>query len=102
MTYSISCVLVIPVTLQAAANTLIDSYGYGPGNLSVAVEKISDSSAWRGCHVWCDQEFIDFIQANQASVFLGQMIMSSGPGPANTNWASTLAANGLRVPAGQL
>lgn len=98
MTYGISCVLIIPLTLRAVANDLIEGYGFGPNNLSVQLAKTSDSSVWYGCHVWCDQAFVDFIQAHQAIDFLGTMIISATAGPARTNWANTIAANGMTIP----
>lgn len=99
MTYSISCVLIIPKTMQATANSLIEGYGFGPNNLSVKLNKTADSSEWFGCHIWCDQEFIDFIQAHQAVDFLNTMIVSTATaGAAKDNWSATLALNGMTLP----
>lgn len=95
MTYSISCVLIIPVALRVIANTLIQGYGFGPNNMSVQLVKTSDASSWYGCQVWCDQAFIDFIQARQASDFQSKMIISTNTGPANTNWRAALQAAGM-------
>lgn len=99
MITDISCVLIIPESLRSVANGLIDGYGFGPNNLSVLLIKIADQSEWYGCHIWCDQAFIDFIQAHQAVDFLGTMIVStSTTGTAFANWHAALAANGLAVP----
>ena len=98
MNPTISCVLMIPSTMQALANTLIDEYGFGPNNLSVALVKTSDSSAWYGCHTWCDQDFLDFIQQHQATDFLNAMVVSAVPGGVPyTNWMATLTANGMTL-----
>lgn len=97
MTYSISCVLIIPVALRVVANNLIEGYDFGPNNLSVKLFKTSDSSEWYGCHIWCGQPFIDFIQAHQATDFQSKMIVSTTAGPANTNWQSALLAAGMQL-----
>lgn len=93
----ISCVLIIPESLRPAANSLIDEYGFGPNNLSVLLIKAADQSEWYGCHIWCDQTFIDFIQAHQATDFQSKMIVSATAGPANANWNATLQASGMAL-----
>ncbi len=97
MTGIISCVLIIPVALSAVANSLIAGYGFGPNNLSVQLIKTADTSSWYGCHIWCNQAFIDFIQAHQATDFQSKMIVSTTAGPANTNWQFALQASGMQI-----
>lgn len=101
MTYTKSCVLLIPESMQGIANAVIEGYGFGPSNLSVPVKKVADGSAWYGCHIWCNQEFIDFIQSQQQGKFSGKMIVSVTAGPASENWSSTLQAEGMEELAGQ-
>jgi hypothetical protein len=98
MTYTFSCVLLIPAAMRSTANALINSYGFGPDNLSVGLKKTSDSSSWFGCHIWCNQAFLNYLQANQASVLLNTMIISAvDGGNAYTNWSGALAANGVTL-----
>lgn len=97
MSYSISCVLIIPAAMRAAANAVIEGYDFGPNNLSVALTKTADASAWYGCHIWCDQAFVDFINSRQAVDFLGKMVVAANAGPANAHWIATLAAAGMTV-----
>lgn len=97
MTYSISCVLIIPTSLETIADTLIGTYGFGPNNMSVRLIKTSDQSAWTGCHIWCNQAFVDYIQAHQATDFQSKMIVSATAGPANANWNATLQASGMAL-----
>lgn len=99
MNYTTSCVLIIPLTMQGTANGLIEGYGFGPDNMSVQLVKTIDSSVWYGCHVWCDQAFVDFIQSHQVVDFLNKMIVSTATtGTAKANWSSALTANGMEVP----
>lgn len=96
MTYSISCVLLIPGEHHEAINALADSLDYGPDNLSVPLTK-ADNSSWFGCHTWCAQSFLDQLaDPTYASEALSALIVSavSGGDPAS-NWAQALADNGL-------
>ncbi len=98
MTFATTCVLIIPAALLAAANQVIEDYGFGPDNISVQLVKTADSSSWFGCQIWCNQPFVDYIQAHQAVDFLNTMVVSAvGGGSAYANWANTLAANGMTV-----
>jgi hypothetical protein len=98
MTYSISCVLLIPSEHLKAINALAASLGYGPDNLSVSLVK-SDGSAWFGCHIWCNHSFIDQMTDPQyASDALSTLIVSAiESGEPLDNWAKTLADNDLTV-----
>lgn len=99
MTYSISCVLLIPAAHREAINALADSLGYGPDNLSVPLTK-GDGAAWFGCHTWCTQKFLDRLaepdlQTEFASALVVSAIDGGDPG---SNWAQALADNGLTIP----
>lgn len=98
MTYSISCVLIIPATMRDMANGVIEGYGFGPNNMSVQLVKTADQSSWYGSHIWCDQAFSDFIQSRQAIDFMGTMVISTNSGPANAHWQQVLNVNGLKLP----
>lgn len=98
MTFSISCVLLIPAAHREAINALAESLGYGPDNLSVPLTK-TDGSPWFGCHAWCTQAFLDRLSDPvYAGEVLSELIVSAIPeGTAYSNWNNTLAANGLSV-----
>lgn len=96
MTYTISCVLLIPSQHRAALNVLADSLGYGPDNLSVRLVK-ADGAAWFGCHTWCEQAFLDqLVDPQYQGEVLSALIVSAVPGgDASANWTNSLEANGL-------
>jgi hypothetical protein len=98
MTYSISCVLLIPVAHHEAVNTLAEALGYGPNNLSVELVAV-DGSAWFGGHTWCTQAFLDQLAdpAHQNEDTAALIISALVDGEANDNWAQALAANGLTM-----
>lgn len=98
MTYSISCVLLIPAEHQEEINTLADSLGYGPNNLSVLLSK-SDGSIWYGCHTWCAQEFLNRLAKTlYAEEVTESLIVSTIPyGDPADNWNETLIAHELSV-----
>lgn len=98
MTYSISCVLLIPSAQREAINALADSLGYGPGNLSVALTKASGAK-WFGCHTWCVQAFLDQLaDPAYAGEARSALVVSAIPdGDAATNWAQALESNDLTV-----
>lgn len=98
MTYSISCVLLIPGEHREAINSLANSLGYGPDNLSVPLMS-SDGVPWFGCHTWCTQAFLDQITypmyAGEARSAL--VVSAVEGGNPTSNWAQTLASNDLSV-----
>lgn len=96
MTYSISCVLLIPAAHREAINALAESLGYGPDNLSVPLTK-TDGSPWFGCHAWCTQAFLDRLSdPAYAGEARSALVVSAIPdGDAGSNWALALASNGL-------
>lgn len=98
MTYSISCVLLIPAAQREAINALADSLGYGPGNLSVPLVK-AGGAKWFGCHTWCMQTFPDQLaDPAYAGEARSALVVSAIPGgDAGSNWAQALADNGLTV-----
>lgn len=97
MTYSISCVLLIPAEHQSEINALAESLGYGPNNLSVALAD-SSGNKWYGCHTWCGQLLLDQLADPEYQSTTSALIISSVPGgdPA-INWVQALADNGLTV-----
>lgn len=98
MTYSISCVLLIPAAHREALNTLAESLGYGPENLSVPLTD-ANGATWFGCHTWCMQVFIDQLaDPMYAGEARSALIVSTidGGDPAS-NWAQALADNGLSM-----
>ena len=98
MTYSISCVLLIPAAHRDAVNALAESLGYGPSNLNVELVH-TDGSSWYGCHTWCVQTFLDQLAdplyAGEAVAALVVSAVTDGS-PAD-NWAEALAAHSLSV-----
>ena len=96
MTYSISCVLLIPSAHRDAVNALAESLGYGPDNLSVPLTH-TDGSEWFGCHTWCVQAFIDELAdpAYAGEVVDALVVSAVADGDPTSNWAETLQANGL-------
>lgn len=96
MTYSISCVLLIPVAHREAINALADSLGYGPDNLSVPLTKASGAK-WFGCHTWCVQAFLDQLaDPAYAGEARSALVVSAIPdGDPASNWSKALADNGL-------
>lgn len=96
MSYTISCVLLIPAEHRAEINALAESLGYGPNNLSVSLAD-SSGNKWYGCHTWCEQVFID--QLNDpiyASDAVSALVISAiDGGDPTSNWAQALASNGL-------
>jgi hypothetical protein len=96
MTYSISCVLLIPREHREAINALADSLGYGPDNLSVPLLK-SDGSQWYGCHTWCAQTFLDQLAdpGHQNEVTAAMVISAVIDGDPTSNWEQMLLTNGL-------
>ncbi len=96
MTYTISCVLLIPGEHRAAINSLADSLGYGPNNLSVPLKKAA-GALWYGCHTWCIQSFLDQLAdpayAGEARSAL--IVSAIQDGEASNNWTQALADNAL-------
>lgn len=98
MTYSISCVLLIPDAHRDDMNALAEEQGYGPDNLSVPLVK-SDGTKWWGCHTWCVQAFLDQLDDPQyASEAMSALIISAiEGGDSASNWSNSLAENGLSI-----
>ncbi|WP_443699181.1 hypothetical protein [Pseudomonas sp.] len=97
MTYSISCVLLIPAAQRDQINMLANSLGYGPDSLSVPLTK-ADGSAWYGCHTWCGQLFLDQLVDPAYQSTISALIVSAVPdGDPTSSWAQALASNGLSV-----
>lgn len=98
MTFSISCVLLIPGAHREAINSLADSLGYGPDNLSVPLTK-GDGAQWYGCHTWCTSELLELLAdpTYQGEVLSALVVSAIPDGDAGSNWAQALAANGLTV-----
>lgn len=96
MTYSISCVLLIPAKYREEINLLADSLGYGPDNLSVALSDASGNK-WYGCHTWCVQAFLDqLVDPKYACEALSALVVSAiDGGDPRSNWAQTLDDKGL-------
>lgn len=98
MSYTISCVLLIPAEYRDTINSLADSLGYGPYNLSVLLVK-SNGAQWFGCHTWCKQAFLDQLDDPQyASAARSALIISAVEGGnAASNWAKALESNSLSL-----
>ncbi|MFL1477863.1 MULTISPECIES: hypothetical protein [Pseudomonas] len=99
MTYSISCVLLIPDAHRDDMNALAEEQGYGPDNLSVPLVK-SDGTKWWGCHTWCVPSFSDGLLARPTGPdeTLNALIVSAVPdGNPTTHWAETLEEYRLSV-----
>lgn len=98
MTYSISCVLLIPGEHREAINSLADSLGYGPDNLSVPLVKL-DGAPWFGCHTWCVQAFLDQLaDPAYAGAAMSALVVSAiDGGDPTSNWAQALASNDLTM-----
>lgn len=96
MSYSISCVLLIPGQYRDQINVLAESLGYGPDNLSVLLTD-ADGAEWWGCHTWCVQAFLDQLEDPQhESEVLSALIVSAVPdGVPLDNWRHALELNGL-------
>jgi hypothetical protein len=96
MTYSISCVLLIPGDHQEAINALAYSLGYGPDNLGVKLVK-AEGAIWYGCHTWCTQEFLNQLgDPAHASDATNALIFSAiQNGSPDINWSKSLQDNGL-------
>lgn len=98
MSYTISCVLLIPAEHRAEINALAESLGYGPNNLSVSLAD-SSGNKWYGCHTWCEQVFID--QLNDpiyASDAISALVISAiDGGVPSDNWHTCLASHGLSL-----
>ena len=98
MTYSISCVLLIPASHRDAVNGLAESLGYGPSNMDVELVH-TDGSIWWGCHTWCTQAFLDQLaDPAYAGEAMDALVVSAVvDGIPADNWAAALAAQGLSV-----
>lgn len=98
MSYSISCVLLIPSVHRDAINDLADSLGYGPGNLSVAL-KASDGAFWFGCHTWCAQSFLDQMAdpAHSGPAMSALIVSAIEGGSASENWNQALNDHDLSL-----
>lgn len=96
MTYSITCVLLIPGEHRDAINALANSMGYGPDNLSVPLTK-ADGAQWFGCHTWCQQAFLDQLAdpAYACEALNALVVATIDGGDPTSNWAQALASNGL-------
>jgi hypothetical protein len=98
MTYSISCVLLIPGEHREAINALADSLGYGPDNLSVPLIR-ADGFHWYGCHTWCSQTFFDQLaDPAYVSEALSALVISAvHDGNPVSNWSQALVQYDLLV-----
>lgn len=98
MSLPFSCVLLIPGEHREVINSLADSLGYGPDNLSVLLVK-SNGAQWFGCHTWCDQDFLDELaDPAYASEAMSALIISAiEGGDSASNWSNSLAENGLSI-----
>lgn len=105
MTYSISCVLLIPAMHQQAINQVAEAVGYGPGNLSVELVH-ADGSTWYGCHTWCIQGFLDQMANPPEEVSLidgstealeALIVSSEEGGESVQHWERALSLYGLSV-----
>ncbi|MNG13759.1 hypothetical protein D3C84_974580 [compost metagenome] len=68
MSYTVSCVLLIPEKHRRAINAVGEELGYGPNNLSVELRH-TDGSTWWGAHAWCKPSFIEKIENRPADVW---------------------------------
>lgn len=98
MTYSISCVLLIPAAHRDAVNGLAESLGYGPDNLNVELTH-ADGNIWYGCHTWCVQAFLDQLaDPAYAGEAMDALVVSAVPdGSPASNWGEALAAKSLAM-----
>lgn len=61
---TISCVLIIPATLQEKANTLAIYMGWGPNNYSVPLSSTGTLPASHyGLHTWATETFMSMMNA---------------------------------------
>lgn len=113
--YNISCVLIVPATLQLAGNILGESLGHGPDTYSIVLSQHShpDVLSHYAAHSWVRPDFIQLIQAGQSGIlpqelldkgftssqvtaFLSQIILSArNYGEPLDHFNSVLSANGL-------
>lgn len=109
MTYSISCVLLIPSVHRDAINAVAEALGYGPDNLSVEL-LAADGSVWYGCHTWAEQAFLDMIASPPPEVAqipggpeaLAALVVSSlESGDPGAVWHAALEASGMKLVAPQ-
>lgn len=95
MSAPISCSLFVPEQYAGLINSMLESNGYGPSNLSV---RLMDSSGdpWRGGHLWCDQSFLDDLESREPSESTSALVVDSviGGKPMG-NWLKALSDNGL-------
>lgn len=96
--YSISCVLLIAGEHREAINSLADSLGYGPDNMSVPLMK-PDGAQWFGCHTWCAQAFLDQLSdpAYQGAAMSALVVSAIDGGEPLSNWAQALLDNHLTI-----
>ena len=60
----LSCVLILPASLQGKGNALGEAMGWGPDNYSVALSADGDEPATHyGLHAWASPDFRDLIDA---------------------------------------
>jgi len=102
MTFSLSVVQLCPEIHRGAADAIAESYGYGPGNLSVRLTH-TDTSTWWGCHAWWRPEALDIVTtppdevAGVADIMAIVITSVREGGEPIQHWAEVLAANGLSV-----
>lgn len=99
MTYSISCVLLIPAAHREAVNQLAESLGYGPNNMNVELVH-TDGSSWYGCHTWAALSFLAEFAAvppEYADAVSALVVSHQEGGNAFEHWQQTLSDNGLAV-----
>lgn len=110
--FTISCVIILPASLQSAGNALSLALGHGPDTYSIPL-CMDGVVTHYGAHAWVQPEFIATIQGaaggvlpdslaefppeDLQAVLSGLILSVREGGDPQEHWQATLAANGLAV-----
>ena len=102
----LSCVLILPASLQGKGNALGEAMGWGPDNYSVPLTDGAGVTHY-GLHAWASPDFRDLIEAGAMPEGLGfpqadfdavlAALASSFREDIAGHWQDVLAAQGLEV-----